>query len=285
MRKVAGLIRLMRPVNCLMMGIAVIVGAIIAAQEFTVVNDAFNRLMLGFITAFTLTAASMAINDYYDRDIDAVNEPDRPIPSGLIRPVESLFFAAALTLIGLAAAALTSIPCLLAAAASWMISAAYSTIGKRTGLPVNFLVSICISVPFIYGSLALKGSIELNVTFFAALAFLANTGREITKGIADVEGDRIRGIRTLAISYGARGAAYASSAFFMLAVLLSPIPAVLRLMSPWFLPPLILADIGFTFSSLSLMKKHTRENAKRIKKITLIWMMLSLIAFMAGTIK
>jgi geranylgeranylglycerol-phosphate geranylgeranyltransferase len=285
MRKISGLIRLMRPVNCSMMGLAVIVGAIISTQEFTVVNDAFSRLMLGFITAFTLTAASMAINDYYDRDIDAINEPDRPIPSGLIKPMESLSFATALTVIGLASAAFTSVPCLLTAVASWVISAAYSTIGKRTGLPGNFLVSTCISVPFIYGSLALKGSIELNVIFFAALAFLANTGREIAKGIADVEGDGIRRIRTLAISYGARAAAYTSSAFFILAVLLSPIPALLGLMSMWFLPPLILADIGFTLSSLSLIKKHTRENAKRIKKITLIWMMLSLIAFMAGTIK
>lgn len=285
MRKVAGLIRLMRPINCSMMGLAVIVGAIISARDLAVVNDSLSGLMLGFITAFTLTGASMAINDYYDRDIDAINEPSRPIPSGLIKPMESLFFAAALTFIGLASAAFTCIPCLLTAIASWIISATYSTVGKRTGLPGNFLVSTCISVPFIYGSLALKSLIDLNIVFFAALAFLANTGREITKGIADVEGDKIRGVRTLAISHGARGAAYASSAFFILAVLLSPIPAILGLMHIWFLPPLILADIGFTWSSLSLIREHTKENAKRIKKITLIWMMLSLIAFIAGTIK
>lgn len=285
MRKLAGLIRLMRPINCSMMGLAVIVGAIISARDLAVVNDALSGLMLGFITAFTLTGASMAINDYYDRDIDAINEPSRPIPSGLIKPMESLLFAAALTFIGLTSAAFTCIPCLLTAIASWIISATYSTVGKRTGLPGNFLVSTCISVPFIYGSLALKSLIDLNIVFFAALAFLANTGREITKGIADVEGDEIRGVRTLAISHGARGAAYASSAFFILAVLLSPIPAILGLMHIWFLPPLILADIGFTWSSLSLIREHTKENAKRIKKITLIWMMLSLIAFISGTIK
>ncbi|MBS7654324.1 UbiA family prenyltransferase [Candidatus Bathyarchaeota archaeon] len=285
MRKVAGLIRLMRPINCSMMGLAVIVGAIISARDLAVVNDSLSGLMLGFITAFTLTGASMAINDYYDRDIDAINEPNRPIPSGLIKPMESLFFASALTFTGLASAAFTHIPCLLTAIASWIISATYSTVGKRTGLPGNFLVSTCISVPFIYGGLVLKSLVDLNIVFFAALAFLANTGREITKGIADVEGDKIRGVRTLAISHGARAAAYASSAFFILAVLLSPIPAILGLMHIWFLPPLILADIGFTWSSLSLIREHTRENAKRIKKITLIWMMLSLVAFIAGTIK
>lgn len=285
MRKVVGLIRLMRPINCSMMGLAVIVGAIISAQDLEAVSDAFSRLMLGFITAFTLTGASMAINDYYDRDIDAINEPNRPIPSGLIKPMESLFFASALTFIGLTSAALTGIPCLLTAIASWIISATYSTVGKRTGLPGNFLVSTCISVPFIYGGLVLREMIDLNIVFFAALAFLANTGREITKGISDVNGDKIRGVKTLAISHGPRRAAYASSAFFILAVLLSPIPAILGLMHIWFLPPLILADIGFTLSSLSIIREHTRENAKRIKKITLIWMMFSLIAFIAGTIK
>ncbi len=284
MRKAAGFIRLIRLVNCLMMGFAVIVGALIAAQGFMTEYN-FTKLALSFITAFTLTGASMAINDYYDRDIDAVNEPSRPIPSGLIKPIESLVIAAFLALTGLTAAILTSPLCLLIAILSWITSVTYSTVGKRTGLPGNILVSACISLPFIYGGAALSGTIEPNTMFFAALAFLANTGREITKGIVDMEGDKIRGIRTLAISCGAKKAAYAASAFYLSAVLLSPLPAILGLMHLWFIPPVTIADIGFIISSASLLKKHTRDNAKRIKNTILIWMMLGLIAFMAGTIK
>ena len=283
--RVFGFIRLIRPVNCLMMGLAVVVGAFIGMRSLTIEYEALTRLILGFITAFTLTGASMAINDYYDKEIDAVNEPNRPIPSGLIKPQESIILATALTVAGFISAAMTNMTCLLIALASWIVSLTYSTLGKRTGLPGNMLVSTCISIPFLYGGAALTGNIECATMLFAALAFLANTGREITKGIVDMEGDRIRGVKTIAISHGPKRAAQVASLFFILAVLLSPLPAALNLTTMWFLPPLIITDIGFIYSSLSLVRKQTREEAKKIKNRALIWMALGLIAFMSGTIK
>ncbi|MCX8170635.1 MAG: UbiA family prenyltransferase [Candidatus Bathyarchaeota archaeon] len=282
--KIIGAIRILRPINCLMMGFAVIVGAFIGASVFPVDRYIVN-LALGFITASTLTGASMAINDYYDRDIDAINEPSRPIPSGLIKPMEGLALAIVLSLMGLISAALTNSLCLLLALLSWLISAAYSTFGKRTGLLGNFLVSACVSMPFIYGGAAIKGVIEPYTILFAALAFLANTGREVAKGIVDLEGDKIKGIRTLAQLYGSRKAAQSASAFFMLAVLLSPLPIVLGLASIWFLPPLVVADTGFIASSIRLIKNPVKENAKKIKNMVLIYMLMGLIAFMTGTIR
>ena len=64
------------------MGIAVFVGAILA-ESFSFQSNWLN-VIFGFFTGFLLCAAAMAINDYYDRGIDAVNEPTRPIPSGLV---------------------------------------------------------------------------------------------------------------------------------------------------------------------------------------------------------
>src|SRR3990170_5165475 len=102
MSKIIGYLRLMRPVNCVMMGFAVIVG--VAITNPNVLNTSLLNLSYGFITGFMLTAASMSINDYYDRAIDAVNEPNRPIPSGLIKPKEALAFAFILSTVGFAAA-------------------------------------------------------------------------------------------------------------------------------------------------------------------------------------
>jgi len=70
MGKVNGFIRLMRPINCGMMGFAVFVGAVLAHPQFS--NFDWVGIMYGFITGFMLTAASMTINDYYDRSIDAI---------------------------------------------------------------------------------------------------------------------------------------------------------------------------------------------------------------------
>lgn len=282
MNRVGGYLRLMRPVNCLMMGFAVIVGAALASSK-TLGNSSLN-LVFGFVTGFTLTAASMTINDYYDREIDKINEPSRPIPSGTIKPKEALVFAAILTAVGFVAAYLTNVFCLFAAMLAWMIFTVYTTVGKRSGLPGNFLVSMCVAIPFIYGSLAITSMVSLNVLFFVSMVFLSNTGREITKGIVDVQGDRAQGVKTLAVHYGEKKAAIAAASFYSSAVLLSPVPWLLGIVSPWFLPLVAVTDFGLTRSSVMLVKDYSRENARKIKKNVLFWFVFGLLAFVAGVL-
>jgi len=283
MDRVTGFVRLIRPVNCLMMGFAVIVGAWLVTAGSLSRADVPN-LVLGYVTAFTLTGASMAVNDYYDREIDAINDPKRPIPSGAVKPQESLIVAAILIVLGLAAAVLTNLPCLTVAVVSLAINFAYVTRGKRTGLPGNFLVSMCVTIPFIYGSFALGQGPGLNTGFLAQSAFSSNTGREVAKGIVDVKGDKSKKIRTVAVVYGEKAAAYVASGFFLYAVCLSLLPILLRLVSRWFILFIGGADIGFIVSSVMLVRSPTRENAKSIKNSILFWMMMVLLAFIAGTV-
>jgi len=281
MSKLSGCLRLMRPVNCLMMGFAVVVGAALANPKLSAVS--WLSLVYGFITGFMLTAASMAINDYYDREIDAINEPNRPIPSGVIKPKEALAFAFMLTVVGFATAYLTSIFCLGLAIIAWTVFVTYTTIGKRSGLPGNFLVSTCVAMPFIYGSVAAVNAVRLNVLIFAFMAFLSNTGREITKGIVDVKGDQTQNVKTLAVRFGEKTAAVAASLFYLFAVLLSPVPWLLNLVSFWFIPLVAVTDIGLVASSLMLLTDYSRENAKKVKKTVLLWFIVGLLAFVAGT--
>jgi len=275
--------RLMRPVNCFMMGFAVIVGAALASLSALI--SSLPNLAYGFATGFMLTAASMAINDYYDREIDAVNEPNRPIPSGAVKPKEALAFASVLTAIGFSTAYLTSIFCLLTAVIAWSLFVTYTTVGKRSGLPGNFLVSTCVTIPFIYGSIAIVAGVRLNVLLFASMAFLSNTGREITKGIVDVKGDMTANVKTMAVRYGEKRAAIAAASFYDLAVLLSPIPWLLNLVSFWFIPPVLITNVGLAASSFMLLKDYSRENARKIKKNVLLWFIIGLLAFIVGAIR
>jgi geranylgeranylglycerol-phosphate geranylgeranyltransferase len=279
----SGYVRLMRPVNCLMMGFAVIVGAALASPISSFADSGFS-LVYGFVTGFMLTAASMAINDYYDREIDAVNEPNRPIPSGSVKPREALVFASVLTGIGFASAYLTSLLCFLTALISWVIFVIYITAGKRSGLLGNFLVSACVAIPFIYGSIAVASTVKLNVLLFVSMVFLSNTGREITKGIVDVEGDKAQGVKTLAVRYGERNAAVVAASFYVSAVLLSPLPWFLSIVSVWFLLFVAVTDVGLVASSLMLLKDYSRENARKIKKIVLLWFLFGLVAFVIGVV-
>jgi len=276
MGKLMGFLRLIRPLNCLMMGFAVIVGAsLVSPLNFTI------NLLLGFATSFSLTAASMAINDFYDREIDAINEPNRPIPRGDVSPKEALMFALLLSIIGFVAAFETNLPSLLVAVIAWIISISYITKGKGTGLPGNFLVSATVVIPFIYGGLTV-GQIETSTLLFVAIAFLSNTGREVTKGIVDVEGDQSHNIRTIAVTYGERTAAAAAAVFSLLAVCLSPLPWLWGLVSDWFLPPVLLTDIGMLVSSILLLRNYSRKNAKRTKNLSLLWFITGLLAFILG---
>ncbi len=278
MGKPIGFLRIIRPLNCLMMGFAVIVGASLVSALDSSIN-----LLLGFVTSFALTGASMALNDYYDREIDAINEPNRPIPSGAVSPEEALSLGAALSIIGLVAALMTNMLCLLVAVVAWIIFATYTTKGKRTGFLGNLLVSTCVVIPFIYGGFVAE-NLEVSIVVFASMVFLSVTGREITKGIVDVEGDKSQNIRTVALLYGERSAAVLSSILSFLAVSLSPFPLLWGLVSPWFLPLVVITDAGLIVSSISLLRDNSRKNARRVKNLDLLWLTTGLLAFLAGTL-
>ena len=282
MGKLKGFVQLMRPINCVMMGFAVFVGAVLASPALLDIE--WLKIAYGFVTGFILCAAAMVVNDYYDRAIDAVNEPSRPIPSGLVSSREALVLVFVLTVVGFVFAILTSVLCLGVAAVSWVIVVTYVTVGKRTGLPGNFLVSACVATPFIYGSVTVLGWVPLNVWLFASMAFLSNTGREITKGIVDVKGDAAEGVKTLAVRYGERNAAVVAAVFYVSAVALTPLPWLLSLVSFWFIPVVVLTDVGFVLSSAVLIRDYSRENARKIKKIVLLWFVTGLVAFVLGVL-
>ena len=278
-------LRLMRPVNCVMMGIAVLIG------EFIALKGSLNPLasLLGFLTAFTLAGGSMAANDYFDREVDAVNEPTRPIPSGQVTPSQTLIFSALLGVLGLAFAFLSlrffqGLLAPLVAGASFALALGYNGWGKRFGLLGNLMVSACVAVPFLYGAFMVGVLPSLLLAFFAALAFLSNTGREIVKGIADMEGDRLRRIETLALKYGPRLAAWAASAFYRSAIILSILPPVLGLVSIYYVPPVALACLSFAYTSLKILGSPELGEARRLKRLSLLGMLFGLIGFMAGAI-
>jgi geranylgeranylglycerol-phosphate geranylgeranyltransferase len=278
MAKIEGLLRLIRPLNCIVMSFAVLVGASLTGLG----NLQWINLLFGAITAFTLTGAAMAVNDYYDFDIDKINEPNRPIPSGQVSLRASLVTTAILTLIGLSFALIISLYCLIFATVALIFMVTYTTIGKRAGFPGNLLVSACVAAPFLFGSLVATNTVTINILLFASMAFLANTGREIAKGIVDIEGDSQHKIKTLAVVFGSKKAALAAATFFILAVCLSPIPVILDIVSIWFIPFVLITDVGLLWCSVSLMKKPERENSRKIKKTVLFLFIFGLLAFIFG---
>jgi geranylgeranylglycerol-phosphate geranylgeranyltransferase len=270
---------IMRPINSIMVGISIIIGAVLTGGIG--ILDNLLVVVYSFLTGFSLAGASMAINDYFDRDIDIINEPDRPIPSGRLSPQNVLIFTAILSVIGLTLSWLISLAAFGLAVIAWVLMIAYSIWGKRTGFLGNLMVSTCISLPFIYGGV-LSGEIISSLTF-SLLAFLSNTGREITKGIVDIEGDRVEGINTIAVVYGASRAAYVATIFYIGAVTSSVFPLYLDLVSYWYIPFVLITDIGLIFSSYQIITDPSRKTSRVVKNRILYFMLIGLIAFFAGS--
>jgi geranylgeranylglycerol-phosphate geranylgeranyltransferase len=274
--KVSGFFEIARIPNCFMMGLAVLVG------EFMTLGTAMPpySAVIGFLVGFTLVAGSMAVNDILDAEIDQINMPSRPIPSGRVSKTQAAAFAAITLGVGLSLALALSTVNLLIAIFAVALMFYYNRFGKKTGLPGNAAVSANLAIPFIFGGAV--GDISGILYVFASIAFLAGMGREVIKGIADIVGDSKRGVRTLAVSKGLGTASKTGALFFTVAVLLSTIPIMLRMVS-WLYVPIVLAcDLGFLYSAYSIVKDHSRENALRSKNQALAWMLIGLIAFIAG---
>jgi len=276
--KAFGFFEIIRPINCLMIGFGVVIGEIISLNGRLIPLPA----LIGFLVAFFLMAATMVMNDYYDLEIDAINNPERPIPSGLISPREALSYSFLLSIIGLVFAAFTNLYGFIVAVFALGLMMYYNTRGKRTGFFGNVLVSVCVALPFVYGGIVVD-SVKPVLGIFSIMAFLSNLGREVTKGVMDIDGDALKGVKTVAVLHGSSKASRISALFFSLAVLISPIPIVFSIVSTLYIPLVAAADVGFIASSIFFVTDPSRRNAKTVKNLALIWMTVGLAAFVAGS--
>ena len=279
-RKVKALLILTRPPNGILMFIAVLAGVTLSNKQ-TITPM---QIILSFITAYGLNGSIMGFNDYFDRDIDRVNAPWRPIPSGAVSCFEATFFSAILGSMGIISATLTSTSCMVVAVIAYLLALIYNMILKKMGLIGNMAVSGIVVAPFIYGAILSDGYVSTRLIFFVIPVYLSVLGREIIKGISDVKGDALRGIRSIARIRGKRFAGILGGALYVAAVSVSPFPYLLNLVSWPYIVIVSLADMGFIYSAISIIKNPSRAEALKVKKMTLLWMLIALIAFITGSI-
>lgn len=274
--KASGFFEIVRIPNCFMMGFAVIIGEFMSLGATMPIYSA----VVGFLVGFTIVAGSMTINDVLDAEIDAINNPARPIPSGRVSRTGAATLAAIALVAGLSLALTLRVLNFLIALVAVILMLYYNKFGKKTGLPGNAVVSMNLAVPFIFGGAI--GGVNATLCVFALLAFLAGMGREVIKGMADVAGDSKRGVRTLAVAKGLSVASKTGASFFVVAVLLSTIPVALRMVSWLYVPIVLVCDIGFLYSAYSIVSDPSPRNAVTSKNQALLWMLLGLIGFIAG---
>ena len=186
------------------------------------------KVALGTVMAAALNAASNAINQIYDLDVDRVNKPSRAIPSGRMSIREAGWVTTAFYLFALALAALVGLECLLLAAAAALLTIIYSVPPirtKRNAITANLTIAIPRGVLLkVAGWSTVRTVTEGAEPWYIGLIFgLFLLGASTTKDFADMEGDRAGGCITLPVRYGPTKAAWMISPFFVLPFLLIPL--------------------------------------------------------------
>ncbi len=181
------------------------------------IADHAGLAILGVILAGPLVCAtSQAVNDWFDRDVDAINEPHRPIPSGRIPGRWGLRIAILWTLVSLLVASALGPVGFAAAAAGLALAWAYSAPPvrlKRNGWWGNLACGASYEgLAWITGAAVMAGG-ALPATGTFVLAFLYSAGAHGIMTLNDfkaIEGDQRMGIRSLPVQLGVNGAAWAA---------------------------------------------------------------------------
>ena len=179
---------------------------------------------------------SQAANDWFDRHVDAINEPNRPIPSGRIPGRGGLWIALLWTGLSVAVAAMLG-PWVLAAAClglvlAWIYSAPPIRL-KRNGWWSNAACGFCYEgLPWFTGAAAVAGTLpDSRIVALAVLYSIGAHGIMTLNDFKSVEGDRALGLRSLPVQLGVK-----RSAKFACLVMAAPQAIVIALLATWHRP-------------------------------------------------
>jgi len=213
-------IRVIRPINAIVAGCAGIIGYLMVTG---IPNPG---IIILFLVVFLVTGAGNAINDCFDVEIDRINRPDRPIPSGAITRQEVLYYAIFLFLAGICLSFFTNIICTATALINSILLVWYAAALKRTPGAGNAVISYLAGSIFLFGG-AYAGTEGLILVIPVALiTFFGMLAREIWKDAEDVDGDIALGADTLPIRMGIYPAICLGFGFLLCAVIASIIPVL-----------------------------------------------------------
>jgi geranylgeranylglycerol-phosphate geranylgeranyltransferase len=256
--KTMALIESTRPVTTLLgLGGAYIGGMVAGAPLISL------PILLAMIVVFLVGAGSMPFNDFFDRDIDVISHPERPIPSKRITPMESLLFSIGLFMMALIISYFINPICFIIALFTILSLYLYETILKNQGFIGNMYVAFISSLAFTFGGAAIGNPFASLV--LTILTFFLFTGRETLKDVQDVKGD-ILSRNTLPMKIGEKNAAIIGSISLIIAILITPLPYLLKQLGIGYLVFIIIVDALCIYGIIETLK-DIRNTEKTISII------------------
>ena len=229
------------------------------------IADRWQIALVGIVLAGPLVCAtSQAVNDWFDRDVDAINEPNRPIPSGRMPGRWGINIAIAWTIVSLLVALTLGTWGFLAAALGLLLAWAYSAPPvrlKKNGWWGNSACALCYEgLAWITGA-AVMAHGEFPEWRSVLLALLYSAGAHGIMTLNDfkaVEGDRRMGIGSLPVRLGVQGAARAACAIMVASQFV-----VVLCLAAWNRPIHALAVAGLVLLQVLMMDSFLDQPTER----------------------
>lgn len=263
-------LRIIRPVNCIITFISVMVGGWIGHGIL------FSApLIAAGLVGFMVCAFGNLVNDIKDLEIDRINNPERPLPSGRV----SRRAASVMAVISLIVGVLGSIPLgifpFFIVITAALLLFAYSAYIKRT-LASNFLVALIAGMSFLLGGIVVHNALCVIPFIFS---IFIHVPREIVKDVMDMEGDKTAGIKTIPIVAGPITAYNISSIVLGLLCAILPLPYLFRLLNTaYILIVLLIAYPVLLYTIWRLIRKPPKEKLSMISNLIKTSMAVGLVA-------
>jgi geranylgeranylglycerol-phosphate geranylgeranyltransferase len=244
MTPLKGYLAAIRPLNCLMGAVASVIGGFVSIPALNA--SVIHALFLASVVVFMITGGGNSINDYFDVEIDKINKPERPVPSGILTRPQILVYSIALLSLGVLLSIVINFACLAIAIVNSASLALYSWKFKRLPFVGNVLIGYLTGSTFLFGGAAVSSYFIPAILFLSAL--LAISSREVIKDVEDMRGDAQVGATTLPIKYGARHSLLLAACLMFFAISLSPVPFLVSTFGYLYLSIIVIADTILMYS-------------------------------------
>jgi geranylgeranylglycerol-phosphate geranylgeranyltransferase len=217
-------------------------------------------LKVSFAIVFT-TLGIYALNDICDEEVDRINKPGRPIPSGRISRAEAMNLVLAFSAIGIITASTLNPMSLMLILTYFLLGVAYSVDPPKLkrGLSNYVCMALGAGISVLFGASAVQ--ITNKVLFGAVgMSFFLGTCCPI-KDLKDVEGDRVMGMRTLPVRIGEKKTMKFSMVNSVLAFFIFFLGYLFYSFSPLYPLMLVVAAIIYG-KNLNLMRINYKDRAK-----------------------
>jgi geranylgeranylglycerol-phosphate geranylgeranyltransferase len=265
-------------------GLAVLTAFAILKGNFSNIQTTIGSLsfwivaLLTFFSLALIASAGFAINDYFDRESDAVIKPKRPIPSGALTLKQVIVVTSVLFALGLLLAAFINWLSFAIIAMDSFLLLIYSYMVKcKSGFAANLLMGILTGTAFIFGQATVSGMVTLVSLSLYPIA-LGTIGGNVLRDVLSLEGDSKVGYPTLPQKIGAISAAKVGGIFFLLTGLLAPLPALPLFtghFTLYYLPLILLWSVLLIYSSIRLfVSSSTIADIRKYERLVTMTMML-----------